>query len=1062
MPDFYSKLRFQQSLLILLLALMLGFAVLGTFSLAVLICQGINGIAPVQEGTAWRTLFGLGLGSLVLALGGLLWLALKRPRPIDLARLVETRHPELQETLSTAMEIQERGGPANALEEALFRDVDAKCAEINLKRDSLPRLVHPASVLLLIAVAMVLSDFAGKTDFVAKARFYQIDRMQGEATGLLVQPGDADVPRADDLTITAEVTRWENDPVIVYEQNGVTERFPMTVQAAGPASFTLFGVTEPLRYRVETSSLSTPWYAVTVYDPPRIDTLELSVTPPAYTREEPTEFSRLVDLHAPEDSEVSLMLTTQIDVTGSLRVSGERLPMEKMKGNLAGSFVMQSDGDYQVVLKNTEGRLLVTPSFDLDVIPDEAPTVEITEPGEDKKAKPEGAVPFSVFAGDDYGLSKVELHVSVSGLPRNPLVLFEAGEEPTPEAELYGAIEIASQNAEHGDIITYYAVAWDNREPEPQSARSDVFFIEVLTDIPDQEGGESEGQGEGEREEINLRGIIVELKRLMRMAHAAIPQTGERREEAMQELATGIAEARKETSVALEKLTMMFMQMAMMGNEDGRAMADLLVVAMENMVEAELLANQDEPDKVNPTLAEALSNLLIVESFANSQPQMQASSGGQGQPSEGQAKSSGEQQQQGQSKESQEMSMSDLQESLENLNRLLGEQAALNGDYNRADGQNLSEAEQSELLGKQVEIDNEVGILSKQLRSGMQEQTYELRNALKESQNFMRKASGATQQGEYGSAERSGLRAQSELSAAQGMLGELIRETATGALAGLSQQAGDLASRQEAARQASEAASGNSPGEDAAREMRQQQDAMREELEQLIAEMQREAVNLEQTYTEAGEALGQAARNARRANTTGEMQRATNSLLYERYARAERHQGEAARQLEELQASLDAAMEQLSAMSPSQLRNLSEQISQAQQALAQSKPEGQQSGEQSAGQQPGGEQSSETEGELAPSLRRLGQELSRAGKALSDEQLVELGQNLEASKEGDGGGLTRARLAPSLDQAARIIHQYLRGELIGERLRMNRDSAPPPEQYRRLVEEYFKNLAEEQ
>ena len=49
-----------------------------------------------------------------------------------------------------------------------------------------------------------------------------------------------------------------------------------------------------------------------------------------------------------------------------------------------------------------------------------------------------------------------------------------------------------------------------------------------------------------------------------------------------------------------------------------------------------------------------------------------------------------------------------------------------------------------------------------------------------------------------------------------------------------------------------------------------------------------------------------------------------------------------------------------------------------------------------------------------------------------------------------------------LDQATSIVRDYLRNENLSERLRLNRGSSPPPEQYRKLVEEYFKNLAEEQ
>lgn len=1063
MPEFYAKLRFQQRLLLLLLALMLGFAILGIFSLAVLVGQLINEFSPVQEATAWLWLVGMGFGSMVLAVAGLALLALRRPRASELARLVEERNPKLKETLSTAMEIQERGGPSNSLEEALFRQVESKCAEINLKRDALPRVVHPAAVLGLIAGAMLLSDFAGDSRFVQKARFYQLDRLQGESTGLLVEPGDAEVPRNHDLGISASVTRWQKDAVIVYEQEGKRERYPMTLQAGTPATFTFFGITEPLRYRIETASLQSPWYQVDVYDPPRIDEVNISITAPVYTREESIEFNRLLDLNVPEASNIRLAISTQQDVTGQLRVSGDDQPMERIDNKLSADFVALSDGDFQIILRNAEGRQLVTPTFGITVIPDEPPVVELIEPGEDSKAKPAGAVPYSVFSGDDYGLSRVELHLSVSGLPRSPQKLFEANDEVTLEQELLGALELTQQSAEHGDIISYYAVAKDNREPDAQTARSDVFFIEVLTDIPEQEGEESEGEGEGEgeRDEINLRALIVELKRLMREAHAAVPQTGERREETMQGLATGTAEVRRETVSVTEKLANFFLQQSMGDGTDPQEtpqldgdsamVLDLMSNAINSLVEAERVANQDDPDTVTPNLAEALSNLLVVESYLRSQPQMQSSSG-QGQPSEGQAQASGEpQEQKGEQGQSQQMGLDEMQKAVEELSRLIDEQSSQNADYGRADGQSLSEAEVSELMGKQTEIDQRVRLLQDQLKKQILEESYEAREALKSAKAAMRKASQATGQGDLSAASRSGMRAREDMIAAQGSLEGLMQGMASGAIAGLSQRAGQLARQQQAAQEASEQATANEQTDTKA--LREQQEALREQYQQFLAEMEREAVSMESVFPDAGEALGQAARNARRANTEGEMQRAANALLYERFRRAGKHQGDAAEQLEQLENAIGQAAGTLPAMSPAQLQQLAQQIAQARQEAMQGQREGQQGAE--------GEQAGEFEQAAQQRFSRLGEKLGEAGKALNDESLAELGQDLEASEEGDSTGLTRAELAPALDRAARIIQQYLRSEAMGERLRMNRATAPPPEQYRRLVEEYFKNLAEE-
>ena len=64
-----------------------------------------------------------------------------------------------------------------------------------------------------------------------------------------------------------------------------------------------------------------------------------------------------------------------------------------------------------------------------------------------------------------------------------------------------------------GDVITYMALAVDNKEPEGQIARSEIYFIEVLP--PEGNSTENEGDGEGEMEskEIPVRDFINKRRR---------------------------------------------------------------------------------------------------------------------------------------------------------------------------------------------------------------------------------------------------------------------------------------------------------------------------------------------------------------------------------------------------------------------------------------------------------------------------------------------------------------------------------------------------------------------
>jgi hypothetical protein len=68
---------------------------------------------------------------------------------------------------------------------------------------------------------------------------------------------------------------------------------------------------------------------------------------------------------------------------------------------------------------------------------------------------------------------------------------------------------------------------------------------------------------------------------------------------------------------------------------------------------------------------------------------------------------------------------------------------------------------------------------------------------------------------------------------------------------------------------------------------------------------------------------------------------------------------------------------------------------------------------------------------------------------------------MSAPSNSGGSAESAGEAVGLLNQAEAVLQQYLRMQMVEERVRYKRQSAPPPDKYRSLVEEYFKNLAEE-
>lgn len=1099
LPEFYQRLKLQRGALLWLLLLVLAFSFLGAFSLVILIANAINGVEPWQESTAFKLVSGVTLATAVLYLATVILAFVRRPSLSYLARVIEDRHGELKESLSTAVEIQEqKGGPTNALESALFESVERQTEEINFRTATLPRRMHPLLAIGLVLGAFFLSRMASDSAILLKARYHYADLRAGENTGLLVEPGDVDLPRGADLGVEAEVTRWQLEAFIDYrEGDGAVESYPMPLMGESDFAFTFYAVENSFEYRVRTPSLSSTWSKVTVYDPPVIDGIQIDITPPEYTEEEPLAFSQLLDLFAPEGSEVMFQLDVVDGIETWLRIGEEE---KAFNGEI--TLTAEETTEYQFRLKNQEGRVAVTEKYLLEVKPDEPPTVAIIDPGRDTQAELEDIVPLEIYAADDYGLSRMNVELSVSGLPRSPIEVFAAQEDFPLEQSQLPVVELSKLGVEFGDVITYYAQAWDNKEPEPQLSRSEVYFIEVVEDIdgPDKDQPDGGGGGGGEREEdVDLRAIITELKRLTRLAYRVDLETGERRQLGSQELGAGIAQAATEAQGVLGRVG------AVLGRIEEGAPYEMFLEAIYRMVDAEELANAGQPGEAIVPMQESMSMLIRLEKYLEAlfPPQQQQGGGGGGSQSQSQAQGESEQSE----GEGSGMSISEMKEALEEINRLADEQAAMNRRFDRASSQ-MGESERKELESMQNELGGEVDSLTNEL-SRLRQGT-NVRDALRAAEGQMGQAAGSAGQGDANRASRAGARARQGLSDAAGLLDQRIRTEATAAISGLAQQAEQLSQGQGAAAGDSRGAAGGNASEEDKDRLKAQQNELNANWDKLRQDMERLTGDLGEVFPEAAEALSEVARNSRDQNIDREMSRAANALLYGRFNRAATSQDDAAQGLQNIAGQLDAAAGTLPGLSPSELRQLLERVAQARRELGQRQPGQQGEGQEGEGQQgegqsgegqqaqqsgqPGQEgqqgqqgqqgQSGQGQGESQqagqnaqasggqssgesqdPSQSQndmggLGDSISQAGRALKDQNLVELGSELNAAKggDGDGGGTTPAKV---LDQTARVLQEYLRREINDQRIRFNREGGPPPEKYRELVEEYFRDLAEE-
>lgn len=978
---------------------------------------------PVREATAFSVMVAVVLAAIVTAVALAVWTWM---RPISLSRLavaLEKHHPEWMDGLICAVELEQKpAAERRVLEQALVEKTNRESAETNFTAILLPRfwqkrmLGAGAIVLLLLLIPLFF------TSFFAKGRFFLADLTRGTSTGLIVTPGNGEAPIHSDVRVKAQVLRWENNPTIEYSDEQGRHSFPMNQEEEGH-SFTFYDLSQPVSYRVSTSSLRSPWFEITPYVPPSIEETEILIQPPAYTRLPPQTLTELGNLTTVAGSQIQWRIRSASAETATLEADSKPFAMERREnGDFFHALTATQSFTGRIRIEDREGHAARTPPFAVTVTPDNPPTIDVTRPGEDTEATPDALVSLRALAADDFGLTQVVLHVSISGEREPSKEVFTADPaeaEPTLEEQIDGGLNLESLETKEGDVITYFFTATDNRAPNPQQSRSEIYFIEVREEvIPEEMDGEPM-----ELERIDLQALILELKRLIRLSWETLSRDDLATE---REIASGLGEVHLETGRIQQEV------LDQVGEEEGAALVALLGQAMLQMQDAaaELAGRRVEPSI--PFQEKALGDLVAIQTQlmknqAQSKKPSDSSSSGPSSPPPDDV--------------SAEEQLEALQELQRQVQQMADKQGSQSSALRRMSSMNADQ--QTEMQNRQEALQEQAEQTANALAGASELES--VRRDLTSAAQSMEQSAGQISENRASDAARDGDRARSSLLSALERIEDAIGQATGNQISDLASQAQQLAGQQgEAAGGSRGLAESDSPSREEASALREQQQSLQQDLEKLLAAMSDTSNQLRESNPDAARAVAEAGQQIRDQNVAGEMGRAGNALLYRQFDRAAEMQEGAAQELTDLAQSLDESSSLLPSMSRQQMEQLLSQLQRAQQEVLGMT----------------GQAQSEIAERLEQLTDRLGEQVGQAGKSLNDPALQEISGELRGNAAEGAEAPNLFRTDSLLRAAARTLQQQLFTLEMERRARLQRQTSEPPEEYRGLVEEYFRSLSD--
>lgn len=412
------------------------------------------------------------------------WPLRRPPNDRQVARYVEERCPELEDRLASAA-----GLPAGA--PAPFRALVLRDAARAVRRIALDRTVPARRLrraLLAVGVAAAVAAVVVVVGSPALGRIARSAWLHGVPFGaaIEVEPGDARVVAGEPLVIRARLRGTPGEPirtlpaVTVVRPGAGPEDLAMRragdgYQAEVPA------VRRSFTYHVSAGAVASPDYAVTALQVPGIERIDVAYRYPEHLGL-PARVDIGGDIHAPEGTAVTVTVVADKPVrSGVLRMgSGAALDLERRGDRQwAASFDVLHDDSYRVALVDADA---LTNEDDADylirTVVDRPPEVRIERPGGDREITPLEETVIEARANDDFGVERFELVYTVAGRDEQAVDLLAA--RRARDVAAAHTLYAESLGVRPGDVVSYYVRARDTNAARPaRETRSDIFFLEV-------------------------------------------------------------------------------------------------------------------------------------------------------------------------------------------------------------------------------------------------------------------------------------------------------------------------------------------------------------------------------------------------------------------------------------------------------------------------------------------------------------------------------------------------------------------------------------------------------
>lgn len=452
---------------------------------------GLLGLAVslLERRTGWSSSYALPVIALIGLVSAAVLVLRRGPTAPDwraVAARVETRFPELDGRLLTAVQQHPKNGESTYLQERLLAEVLAHgryndwAEALPLARLRIAQTAHLLALLLFVGALLGL-----------RVTHKQVLVTHELGAGLVeVSPGDTNLESGTPLIVMARFAGPlpANVDLVVNSDGGISRRVALARSLADP----VFGGSAPevrtnLVYHLEYGGKRTRDFLVGVFEYPRLERADATITFPEYTAQPPKRIDNTRRVSAVEGSLLDLALQLNKPVTSARLVPrdkrGPELVLEPAPQHAAASLshlALQTNTTYRLELRDAEGRTNKVPAdFVFNVLPNRRPEIHLATPRGDLRPSPLEEVSFSGTVWDDFGVKAYGIGYAMVGQPPQTIQLGTA--VPGQEKRTFQhVLRLEEMGVEPDQLVSWFVWA-DDVGPDGQVRRTmgDLYFAEV-------------------------------------------------------------------------------------------------------------------------------------------------------------------------------------------------------------------------------------------------------------------------------------------------------------------------------------------------------------------------------------------------------------------------------------------------------------------------------------------------------------------------------------------------------------------------------------------------------